>query len=112
MVHGAANGPNGHASAATLEDVFMEDESRELLPAVCTCLARLIIGKRDFWNLVLTAVRFAPSSPLAVFHGHEATLLALVQDFAGVARGREFRNAWEVWGVLLSPADRKRTGLM
>ena len=112
MVQGASNGPNGHASAATLEDVFMEDESRELLPAVRTCLARLIIGKCDFWNLVLTAVRFAPSSPLAVFRGHEATLLGLVQDFAGVVRGREFRNAWEVWGVLLSPADRKCTGLM
>jgi len=89
---GAANGPNGHSGIAVLEDAFMEDESRDLLPAVCARLTRLISRTCDFWSLMFAAVRFTPSSPLAVFRSHEATLLGLVQDFAGVVRGQKFRS--------------------
>lgn len=47
-----------------------------------------------------TPVAAAAASPLALLRGHEATLLPLVAEFAGVLRGRKLRIAREIERML------------
>jgi hypothetical protein len=42
---------------------------------------------------------------LLLLRGHEATVMRLVADFAGVVRGRQMRNAREVHHALLGLAS-------
>ena len=115
VLQGAANDEiSGHVDAAILKrDIPANNDSPTALQRQ---LAALLDQHAAFTRLVLPATRTAEAAsavaptvapcftqaplPLALLCGHEETLLAHITDFAGVVRGRQLRNAREVFGLL------------
>ena len=97
---GAGNEDHEHVDVDSLGEAFIEDKTGRLAQAARRSLKKALRFMLLFSAVVLPAVRFTPSSPLHFLRGHEATLLLLVADFAGVVRGRELRNTREAWMVL------------
>jgi hypothetical protein len=121
VLQGAANDDtSGHVDSAILAHVIDREAVRA---AFRQNLAALLDQHATFARVVLPATRTAqaasaeavPStryallskkprarqglSPLALLCGHEDTLLALIADFVGVARGRQLRNAREAFDI-------------
>jgi ankyrin repeat protein len=112
ILNGAANDDSGHIDAAllfrspyTLPNGVGLTTTRNQRVKKCdlfkSCLYPILSQHFTFTRVILTATLFS-STCFALLRGYENTVLVLIADFVGVARGRILRNARET--ILIAEA--------
>ena len=101
ILEGAANNQEGHVDLEIVQDEIVDALDGPSEGDLLECLGVLLDEHAAFMKLILPATarvdlesQTSPSS-LSMLNGYQGSLMVLIADFVGVARGRRLRNLRE-----------------